>query len=799
MSSSARSSNTRYGSPRHGNSRRNGSQRKPEKSVSYFVPPPRVRLPKFPVPKDLVPVIMHNLKPTSHMTEGSIQYLSVLEIIKSSGFQTTESNHLRILKLLLYVEEIANNIDMRRYNQYNKSIERFSKDKDFFKIYVDGLMEERPSVRPEDLVEIRDAESNVLYVLRVINVMDKYLLAVGGARFCQQHRPDKQYNISFRFGNYTFRCCHFALSLINQFQLTPLLFPVRRETCPKVGDRDFWFNESVKNNPQQKQAVLRIANKSSFPAPYILYGPPGTGKTATVVEAICQIYQSNPSDNILVCTPSNSAGDVITRRLLNYIPDRDIYRMYSPSKEGSSIDEAIVGCSNFVDGQVMMLPREIVLSKKILICTLCAATRLIFMRFRETHFSYIFIDEAGQATEPDTLIPFNLSSSCDTGRIGRLHGQVIISGDPQQLGPGIRSKIAEPLLGRSMLERLMDCEPYKKNEHGAYNPSYITKLIRNYRSHPLVIRVSNELFYDQELESHGPDEVIRKAEDWKHLVKIKFPIIFHGVEGTEKKDERSPSVYNVEEIKIVVHYVRLVLGSRFKNRTISQKDIGIITPFSEQRRKLHQNLEDNGFGDVEVGTVELFQGREKDIIILSTVRSRTFFHDNRLHIGFLSNPKRFNVALTRAKALLIVVGNPTVLQTDKYWWYFLKFCLDNKACRGMEFIPNSVFENEMRQFQQRRRKPKMLQGSQLLNDSNLEFVEMDDGVTESSDDSVIDENEYPAAVNKRDKNHNQPLSNNCPRSENLLSDIIQKMGSVKIDKQAAKKNKKKNKAALFDN
>lgn len=76
------------------------------------------------------------------------------------------------------------------------------------------------------------------------------------------------------------------------------------------------------------------------------------------------------------------------------------------------------------------------------------------MGFREKHFAYVFIDEAGQAIEPDSMIPFNLLSSVRDGRIGKLHGQIVIAGDPQQLGPGIRSKIAEPILGDYLLLKL---------------------------------------------------------------------------------------------------------------------------------------------------------------------------------------------------------------------------------------------------------------------------------------------------------------------------------------------------------
>ena len=128
-------------------------------------------------------------------------------------------------------------------------------------------------------------------------------------------------------------------------------------------------------------------------------------------------------------------------------------------------------------------------------------------------------------------------------------------------------------------------------------------------------------------------------------------------------------------------YVHSLLGKKFKNKVIGQEDIGIVTPFALQCVKFRRALRSRNFNDIVVGTVEVFQGQEKEIMILSTVRTKTFVHEERAHIGFLSNPRRFNVALTRAKSLLIVVGDPAALRTDKYWRYFLNFCRENAACR----------------------------------------------------------------------------------------------------------------------
>lgn len=177
----------------------------------------------------------------------------------------------------------------------------------------------------------------------------------------------------------------------------------------------------------------------------------------------------------------------------------------------------------------------------------------------------------------------------------------------------------------------------------------------------------------------------------------------------------------MDEVEVVVEYVGRLIGRRFKNSIVCQKDIGIVTPFSEQRQKIHNALKALKYDDIDVGTVELFQGQEKDIIILSTVRSKTFYHDNRHHIGFLSNPKRFNVALTRAKALLIVIGNPTILQTDKHWCYFLKFCRNNKACCGTGF---KIFDNTLRNILESKIKSMSSSKPAISNGTTFEFIKI---------------------------------------------------------------------------
>lgn len=139
---------------------------------------------------------------------------------------------------------------------------------------------------------------------------------------------------------------------------------------------------------------------------------------------------------------------------------------------------------------------------------------------------------------------------------------------------------------------------------------------------------------------------------------------------------------------MVLNYVDILIANKndFGFGIISPEDIGIVTPFALQSKTIKNKLKSRSLKDINVGTVELFQGQERKIMIMTTVRSKAYFHDGQRHIGFLSNPKRFNVAITRAKNLLIVVGNPAILQIDHKWHYLLQYCIKNKSYRGVKFF-----------------------------------------------------------------------------------------------------------------
>ncbi|KAL0103421.1 hypothetical protein PUN28_017588 [Cardiocondyla obscurior] len=282
------------------------------------------------------------------------------------------------------------------------------------------------------------------------------------------------------------------------------------------------------------------------------------------------------------------------------------------------------------------------------------------------------------------LIPFTVLAKPKSEKL-ELQAQVVIAGDPYQLEPVVRCNKIKHLLGKSMMERLMNnCDIYKKQD-GKYNPNYITKLVKNYRSHESFLHVSNQLFYEDDLQACGGAET-QIMLNWLQLPNKNFPLIFQEVYGTESRTE-SNSVFNTVETVAVLTYVNILLKRKFKNCKIKPQDIGIITPFKQQELDISFHLASMNLQDITVGTVETFQGQERKIIIISAVRSIIFKHNDQEHIGFLSHEKRFNVALTRAESLVIMIGNPDILCVSKPWNLLWTYCKDNNACIPYKHLP----------------------------------------------------------------------------------------------------------------
>ena len=170
------------------------------------------------------------------------------------------------------------------------------------------------------------------------------------------------------------------------------------------------------------------------------------------------------------------------------------------------------------------------------------------------------------------------------------------------------------------------------------------------------------LFYSGELQSFADPSLVTSCLQFPGLNPSALgttPLLFHGVTGQDVREAGSPSFFNPEEIFIVVNYAEQLI----KSGGVDEDDIGIITPYRRQVQKLIWRLGERNMQDVMVGTTEEFQGQERKVIILSTVRSSPEYVslDRKHRLGFLADAKRFNVSITRSRALLIIVGNPFIL------------------------------------------------------------------------------------------------------------------------------------------
>lgn len=164
-------------------------------------------------------------------------------------------------------------------------------------------------------------------------------------------------------------------------------------------------------------------------------------------------------------------------------------------------------------------------------------------------------------------------------------------------------------------------------------------------------------------------------------------VLFYGVIGAQQRSSTNPSWMNAKEAIIVLDVLEKLRAAK-----VPMDDVAIISPYQGQVRYIRKLMEQRMMADpCRVGSVEEYQGQEKPIIILTTVRSskEQFHFDRQFNLGFVHNPKRMNVALSRAQSLLIVIGDPVTLSVDPNWEKLIKYCQSKKAfVNTEEFLDN---------------------------------------------------------------------------------------------------------------
>lgn len=448
-------------------------------------------------------------------------------------------------------------------------------------------------------------------------------------------------------------------------ELRSVLHGLRPAAFARVMPLSFpWLNSS------QEKAVNKVLAAQDVA---IVHGPPGTGKTTTLVEAICETLRRETQ--VLVCAQSNMAVDWICEILA--ARGVSVVRIGNPARvTDAMLEHTYERCfANHPDyGQLWSLRQTIRRMKKgregirrghqslarlteraveleIRICndvlggarviasTLTgAASRALMGR----KFSTLFIDEAAQAMEPACWIAIAKA------------GRVVLAGDHCQLPPTVKS--VEALrggLGRSLMEVAASCQR-----------EAVSMLTVQYRMREEIMRFSSDWFYGGLL-SAAPE-----LNDRGSAFYFESPVEWQDVADDYKEEFVGANFgrINKAEARVVVRRLKECLESIGVQRVMDERiDIGVISPYRTQVHLLRQLVAAEPFfrqfnGLMTVNTVDGFQGQERDVIFVSLVRS----NDNG-EIGFLADLRRMNVAMTRARQKLVLIGNAETLSHNKFY------------------------------------------------------------------------------------------------------------------------------------
>lgn len=427
----------------------------------------------------------------------------------------------------------------------------------------------------------------------------------------------------------------------------------------------------------------------------LIQGPPGTGKTITAACLIkCAVELGQGP--ILACAASNVAADNLLRKVVatlsrtsrvvrvGKVPaiDEDLWKITLESllESNSALKKARDFCAKGSLKLSELIEMERKVTSKILdqadvviaTCVGCGRREL-----QEQRFGLVVVDEATQATEPDVLIPLSIAV-----RNG-VKSQLILVGDHHQLPPTTLSRKQNASIGigleTSLFVRLWQ------------NGIRCRMLNVQYRMHPDIAKFPANHFYFKRLHNgmsancrplpYGSSVYI---EGRMLRSRVVFFNVAYGQEESDKSSfdsvDRVRSFFNRAESDFVLE----LLDNFVRKQGFPLSIIGVISPYAGQVKLLNASSQTSkNLGGVDISTVDGFQGREKDVIILSAVRS-----NDRQEVGFLRDWRRLNVAITRARVLLVVVGNEKTLASDYNWRSWLKWVKHN----GMKVSLSSDIE-----------------------------------------------------------------------------------------------------------
>lgn len=455
----------------------------------------------------------------------------------------------------------------------------------------------------------------------------------------------------------------------------------QKETIP-VAESSVFLNES------QEAALEKVLRTQDVA---FIHGPPGTGKTTTIVQAILRTVHAE--GQVLVCAPSNAAVDWladksseiglrvirighparVTEQTLsktmdariashsNYAELRELRKRmeqvrataykfkrhfgYHEKQERRLMLQEVKQLKADADLLEFYIINDLLNTSEVICSTLVGASH---PTLRGKRFKTVFIDEAGQALEPACWIPILRSA------------RVIFAGDHLQLPPTIKSaEAARAGLAQTLFEKGI-----------AKHPQQATMLQMQYRMHEDIMAFSSSYFYEDKLMAH---ESVRHQQLRPNQEPVEY-IDTAGAGYNESQDPETLSRFNTEEAQFVIRRVEKLVEEVGVEEWLNDGiTLAIITPYRAQVDFLLKLADGSGILEplrtlISINTVDAFQGQERDVIVIGFVRS-----NDKGEVGFLQDIRRTNVAMTRAKRKLIMIGDSATLGAHPFYLALLDY------------------------------------------------------------------------------------------------------------------------------